>query len=72
MKLPRLRLSTVMLLVVIAALLVALAVSEKRAAQHEAELRAKLKDDLIKLYSANPRPTKKVFGAGSIASASRP
>jgi high-affinity Fe2+/Pb2+ permease len=47
----RFRLSTLLLLVVIAALLIALGVSQNRAAQREAELRAQLNQQNLNAYS---------------------
>jgi HAMP domain-containing protein len=47
----RFRLSTLLLLVVIAALVIALAVSQNRAAQREAELRAQLNQQNLNAYA---------------------
>jgi hypothetical protein len=68
MKMPRFRLSTIMLLVAIAALLVALALSENRAARREAELQAlrnlqNLMDYPKNAKSVAPRNTQ--FNAGA-------
>jgi hypothetical protein len=56
----RLRLATLLLLVIIAALIMALVVQDRRAARHEAELNTKIKKlqdipDMIKWHEMNER-----------------